>query len=40
MQKLKNKYEGKFYIVRCNRAGVFAGEIEERNRTRSNIKKL
>ena len=26
-----NKYEGKYYIVRCNRAGVFAGEIEERN---------
>lgn len=30
MQNLKNKYEGKFYIVRCNRAGVFAGEIENR----------
>lgn len=26
-----NKYEGKYYIVRCNKAGVFAGEIEERN---------
>lgn len=26
-----NKYEGKYYIVRCDRAGVFAGEIEERN---------
>lgn len=25
-----NKYEGKYYIVRCNRAGVFAGEIESR----------
>ena len=31
MEELKNKYEGKYYIVRCNRAGVFAGEIEERN---------
>lgn len=28
---MENKYEGKYYIVRCNRAGVFAGEIEERN---------
>lgn len=25
-----NKYEGKYYIVRCNKAGVFAGEIESR----------
>lgn len=31
MEELKNKYEGKYYIVRCNRAGVFAGEIESRN---------
>lgn len=28
---MENKYEGKYYIVRCNRAGIFAGEIEERN---------
>ena len=26
-----NKYEGKYYIVRTYSAGVFAGEIEERN---------
>ena len=26
-----NKYEGRYYIVRCNKAGVLAGEIEERN---------
>ena len=26
---MKNNYEG-YYIVRCNRAGVFAGEIESR----------
>lgn len=26
----KNKYEGKYYIVRCDRTGVFAGEIKER----------
>lgn len=26
---MKNDYEG-YYIVRCNRAGVFAGEIESR----------
>ena len=25
-----NKYEGKYYIVRCDKAGVFAGEIESR----------
>lgn len=31
MEKLKNKYEGKYYIVRTYSAGVFAGEIEERN---------
>lgn len=30
MNNLKNEYEGKYYIVRCNRAGVFAGEIEKR----------
>ena len=27
----ENKYEGKYYLVRCDRAGVFAGEIESRN---------
>ena len=26
---MKNNYEG-YYIVRCNRAGVFAGEIDSR----------
>lgn len=26
-----NKYEGKYYIVRCDKSGVFAGEIEEKN---------
>ena len=26
-----NKYEGKYYVVRSDRAGVFAGEIIERN---------
>lgn len=36
----ENKYQGKYYIVRCDKAGVFAGEIENRNRTRSSIKKL
>lgn len=31
MEKLKNKYEGKYYIVRGDRSGVFAGEIVSRN---------
>ena len=31
MENLENKYEGKYYIVRGDRSGVFAGEIESRN---------
>ena len=31
MENLKNKYEGKYYIVRCDRAGAFFGKIKERN---------
>lgn len=31
MEKLENKYEGKYYIVRGDRSGVFAGEIVSRN---------
>lgn len=27
---MENKYKGKYYIVRSTRAGVFAGEIENR----------
>lgn len=33
MKELKNKYEGKSYIVRGDRSGVFFGEIESRNGT-------
>lgn len=39
MEELKNKCKGKYYIIRADRSGVFAGEIESRNRTRSCIKK-
>lgn len=31
MEEVKNKYEGKYYIVRGDRSGVFAGEIESKN---------
>lgn len=31
MKELKNKYEGKYYIVRGDRSGVFAGNIAGRN---------
>lgn len=31
MENLKNKYEGKYYIVRGDRSGVFFGNIEEQN---------
>lgn len=30
-KETKNNYEGKHYIVRGDRSGVFFGEIEERN---------
>lgn len=29
MEKLENKYKG-YYIVRCDKSGVFAGEIKKR----------
>lgn len=32
MEEVKNKYEGKYYIVRGDRSGVFAGEIESKER--------
>lgn len=31
MKNLKNKYEGKYYIVRGDKSGVFFGNIEEQN---------
>lgn len=40
MEKLENKYEGKKYIVRCDRAGVFFGEISSRNGQEVKIKNV
>lgn len=31
MKNLENKYESKYYIVRGDKSGVFAGEIVNRN---------
>lgn len=35
-----NQYEGKKYIVRCNKAGVFFGEIVNRNGQEVKIKNV
>ena len=36
---MKNKYEGKYYIVRGDRSGVFAGEIKSKERIKCSYEK-
>ena len=37
---MENNYKGKYYIVRGDRSGVFAGEIESRNGQEIKMKKV
>lgn len=37
---MENNYKGKYYIVRGDRSGVFAGEIESRNGQEVKMKKV